>query len=270
MKALNCSNVFIALQSVMEGYNGTILAYGQTGSGKTHTLLGPPRPPVAATASGASSAITGGSSVSAAPSSSASLLSASGLLHVGSSPQPATEGIAFGSFGPSSKGFGVRPISRGGPSVAPSASLYASPGGISVNRDAAVLQATSTSGDDDDQVPAVLCRSDGAYDERGIIPRAIEQIFEDIARDDSHAYTVFASYVQIYCELVHDLLSEDPAARSLSIREDADGSVYVEGVTKVRVSSVSEGLDYLAQGHLNRAVARTKCVLCLRVVLVLP
>eukprot|EP00966_Prymnesium_polylepis_P235021 5435833-Prymnesium_polylepis.1 len=27
------------LQSVLSGYNGTILAYGQTGSGKTHTLL---------------------------------------------------------------------------------------------------------------------------------------------------------------------------------------------------------------------------------------
>ncbi|KAK9806816.1 hypothetical protein WJX72_003710 [[Myrmecia] bisecta] len=28
------------VQSVLQGYNGTILAYGQTGSGKTHTLLG--------------------------------------------------------------------------------------------------------------------------------------------------------------------------------------------------------------------------------------
>lgn len=29
------------VQSVMEGFNGTVLAYGQTGSGKTHTMLGP-------------------------------------------------------------------------------------------------------------------------------------------------------------------------------------------------------------------------------------
>ena len=27
------------LESVLQGYNGTVLAYGQTGSGKTHTLL---------------------------------------------------------------------------------------------------------------------------------------------------------------------------------------------------------------------------------------
>lgn len=26
------------IQSVLEGYNGTIFAYGQTGTGKTHTM----------------------------------------------------------------------------------------------------------------------------------------------------------------------------------------------------------------------------------------
>eukprot|EP01065_Artemidia_motanka_P009039 TRINITY_DN14609_c0_g1_i1.p1 TRINITY_DN14609_c0_g1~~TRINITY_DN14609_c0_g1_i1.p1 ORF type:complete len:792 (+),score=327.75 TRINITY_DN14609_c0_g1_i1:63-2378(+) len=29
------------VESVLQGYNGTILAYGQTGSGKTHTMMGP-------------------------------------------------------------------------------------------------------------------------------------------------------------------------------------------------------------------------------------
>lgn len=29
------------VDSVMEGFNGTILAYGQTSSGKTHTMEGP-------------------------------------------------------------------------------------------------------------------------------------------------------------------------------------------------------------------------------------
>jgi kinesin family protein 3/17 len=28
------------VQSVLEGYNATILAYGQTGTGKTHTMEG--------------------------------------------------------------------------------------------------------------------------------------------------------------------------------------------------------------------------------------
>lgn len=29
------------MQSVLEGYNGTVFAYGQTSSGKTHTMQGP-------------------------------------------------------------------------------------------------------------------------------------------------------------------------------------------------------------------------------------
>ena len=29
------------VESVMEGFNGTVFAYGQTSSGKTHTMLGP-------------------------------------------------------------------------------------------------------------------------------------------------------------------------------------------------------------------------------------
>ena len=30
------------VESVLEGYNGTIFAYGQTGTGKTHTMVGVP------------------------------------------------------------------------------------------------------------------------------------------------------------------------------------------------------------------------------------
>ena len=32
------------MESVLEGYNGTIFAYGQTGCGKTHTMMGPDDP----------------------------------------------------------------------------------------------------------------------------------------------------------------------------------------------------------------------------------
>jgi len=36
---------FPIVESVLEGYNGTIFAYGQTGTGKTHTMEGQPDPP---------------------------------------------------------------------------------------------------------------------------------------------------------------------------------------------------------------------------------
>ncbi len=31
---------FPLVESVLQGYNGTIFAYGQTGCGKTHTMMG--------------------------------------------------------------------------------------------------------------------------------------------------------------------------------------------------------------------------------------
>ena len=33
-------SAFPLVESVIEGYNGTIFAYGQTGCGKTHTMVG--------------------------------------------------------------------------------------------------------------------------------------------------------------------------------------------------------------------------------------
>ena len=33
-------SVVPVVQSVLDGFNGTIMAYGQTSSGKTHTMLG--------------------------------------------------------------------------------------------------------------------------------------------------------------------------------------------------------------------------------------
>ena len=33
---------FPLIESVIQGYNGTIFAYGQTGCGKTHTMMGVP------------------------------------------------------------------------------------------------------------------------------------------------------------------------------------------------------------------------------------
>jgi len=35
---------YAIVESVMDGYNGTIFAYGQTGTGKTHTMVGPAEP----------------------------------------------------------------------------------------------------------------------------------------------------------------------------------------------------------------------------------
>ena len=98
--------------------------------------------------------------------------------------------------------------------------------------------------------------TDGA--ERVIIPRAIEDIFDYIAKD-SHArskYLVRVSYLQIYNETVSDLLK--PERTSLQIREDKKRGVFVEGQSEWVVRTPSEIYSLLERGAQLRATGATK------------
>ena len=55
------------------------------------------------------------------------------------------------------------------------------------------------------------------------------------------------SYLQIYCEMLHDLL--DPSNADLSVREKGDGQVYVEGLSRVPVTSLNQCLELLREGR---------------------
>ncbi|CAG9460470.1 unnamed protein product [Pedinophyceae sp. YPF-701] len=90
----------------------------------------------------------------------------------------------------------------------------------------------------------------------GMISRASAHIFEAAKHDSEHEYQVYMSYLQIYCEIVHDLLVED--MESLNLREDMDGKVYVEGARRVEVKSVDQALRVILAGEQNRVYACTK------------
>lgn len=92
---------------------------------------------------------------------------------------------------------------------------------------------------------------------KGIIPRSLDDLFARVAGDTEHRYLVTLSYVQIYCELVHDLLAGD-AGSPLSLREDASGGVYVDGASAVRVTSTRECMMLVREGNQNRATASTR------------
>ena len=68
-------------------------------------------------------------------------------------------------------------------------------------------------------------------EKRGIIPRAIEQIFGHIQRHASPnmRFLARASYLQIYNEQISDLLK--PERSNLSIREDKRRGVFVDGLS---------------------------------------
>ena len=80
---------------------------------------------------------------------------------------------------------------------------------------------------------------DGQNPARGIIPRAIEDIFRHI-RDKAEPQTTFmvrCSYLQIYNENISDLLK--PERKNLAIRESPKG-VYVENLSEWAVRSPNE------------------------------
>jgi kinesin family protein 3/17 len=95
-------------------------------------------------------------------------------------------------------------------------------------------------------------------EERGIIPRAIEQIFLHIQASVSPRmrYLVRASYLQIYNEVISDLLK--PQRSNLVIREDKKKGVYVEGLSEWVVRSPAEIYGLMERGGATRATASTK------------
>jgi kinesin family protein 5 len=100
-------------------------------------------------------------------------------------------------------------------------------------------------------------------DDRGLIPRALHDIFQTMKeRSDDVVYSVRMSYVQIYCELILDLFDEDdPAAfegRNANVRENADGEVYLDGAVTMQVNSADECLNLLDMGNQNRVTACTR------------
>ncbi|KAJ1402313.1 P-loop containing nucleoside triphosphate hydrolase protein, partial [Ochromonadaceae sp. CCMP2298] len=99
---------------------------------------------------------------------------------------------------------------------------------------------------------------DGGIEARGIIPRAIEQIFGHIQKFASPRmrFLVRASYLQIYNEQISDLLK--PERSNLTIREDKRRGVYVEGLSEWVVRSPAEIYGLMERGGAIRATGETK------------
>lgn len=76
-----------------------------------------------------------------------------------------------------------------------------------------------------------------SYEQRGIVPRAIAHVFQEIDTRVDKIYTVRVSCLEIYNEQMYDLLAEDPStADHLHCMED-NGTVVIKGLTKKLVRS---------------------------------
>ena len=91
---------------------------------------------------------------------------------------------------------------------------------------------------------------------KGIIPRSFDQIFETIKTDLDNKYNIYLSFIQIYLETIQDLL--EPSNENVRIREDPDQGVYLEGAQWIKVSNSNECENVFLYGEKNRATAFTK------------
>lgn len=93
-------------------------------------------------------------------------------------------------------------------------------------------------------------------EQRGIIPRIVEQMFFSISRSPENIeYTVRVSYMEIYMEKIRDLLV--PQNDNLPVHEEKSRGVYVKGLREFYVASVQEVYEVMRRGGLARATAAT-------------
>ncbi|XDC67889.1 hypothetical protein R6Z07M_019071 [Ovis aries] len=91
----------------------------------------------------------------------------------------------------------------------------------------------------------------GMDTEPGIYLQTLSGLFQAIeeARDSTDC-SVSMSYLEIYNEVIRDLLS--PSSGFLDLREDSRGSIQIAGITEVSTSNAQEIMQLLTKGNRQR------------------
>ena len=100
--------------------------------------------------------------------------------------------------------------------------------------------------------------SSSNFNYRGIIPRSITRLFQELGGLIEFESKVSISYLEIYNEIIFDLLSPVPANEQkgeINFQEDSKGNVIVKGLTKHIVSNEEEAFNLLFEGESNRTVS---------------
>ncbi|XP_075755717.1 kinesin-like protein KIF19 isoform X3 [Pelodiscus sinensis] len=91
----------------------------------------------------------------------------------------------------------------------------------------------------------------GTDSDPGIYVRTLNDLFKAIeATSENMDYTVSMSYLEIYNEVIRDLLN--PSSGFLDLREDARGSIQIAGITEVSTTNAQEIMQLLTKGNKER------------------
>ena len=97
---------------------------------------------------------------------------------------------------------------------------------------------------------------------RGIIPRSISRLFNEISTKPEYDFNIQVSYLEIYNEIMFDLLPEDGKflgeRANIEFQEDNKGNVIVKGLTKHKVTNEEECFNLLFEGESNRTISEHK------------
>ncbi|XP_052095076.1 kinesin-like protein KIF3B isoform X2 [Mytilus californianus] len=88
-------------------------------------------------------------------------------------------------------------------------------------------------------------------DNRGLMNRTFEHIFNYISHAENEHYIVHASYLDIYMEEITDLLSKD-FTKKYDIKENPETGVYVKDQLSFVTKNVTEMEHAFRTGHENR------------------
>ncbi|KAM4600314.1 kinesin-like protein KIFC3 [Polymixia lowei] len=100
---------------------------------------------------------------------------------------------------------------------------------------------------------------EGSVENPGINQRALKNLFSEIEdRKDMWSYTVSVSSVEIYNEVLRDLLSKDGEKLDIKINPDGTGQLHVPGLRVIEVKSFQHIKKILATARRNRITFGTQ------------
>ena len=81
---------------------------------------------------------------------------------------------------------------------------------------------------------------------RGIIPRTLAYIFQELEKYKTIQFTLSLQYFQIYNDIIYDLLSNDE--KEMQIAEDEEGNPFVQNLSSHTVEDATTALQFLING----------------------
>ncbi|XP_022212474.2 protein claret segregational [Drosophila obscura] len=100
---------------------------------------------------------------------------------------------------------------------------------------------------------------DGVQDEVGVIPRTVDLLFDSIKgyRNLGWEYEIKATFLEIYNEVLYDLLSNEQKDMEIRMAKNNKNDIYVSNITEETVADPHHLRQLMLMARQNRATAST-------------